>query len=439
MIDHNMNPVDFLLTELLHDGFFSLRKLGDPLLSTVVDTLIQGCPTTGYVPSSYYPQNKLISEDQMVGKMFNVTKKRIQLQYITHATLIIPKNETPGGQPSTLLWTPSSATTHISASGYDAIFVAPTTTGVKDIYIVCDSVSDVIGRLFNGASCPQHFRVHIMISSATISDPGSAGTLGSTESFQKPVANPNFSKFVHTFKEVINFIGCSPFSILNFDTSYDNNNVTAAPKAQYPNMNSAKTITWPNRDQSKLFDYPDDTNLSFNPASHANKNAVKHLMNTATRCNVVGKPTDCISTHKWNDNPSHASTTTKEHAIRAAQIKRIGDHHQIAFCEWLIQADNFSNSSQEIFTPINTVGTLVGFNQKQYNTSGGVPKDGKFFDYNPTTTTPPLGFQNPTVDNTWFFTGDWPAMCFASYMGVNALFKGNSGIFTSKVVSPVGV
>jgi len=39
MIDHGMNPVDFLLTELLHDGFFSLRKLGDPLLSTVVDTL----------------------------------------------------------------------------------------------------------------------------------------------------------------------------------------------------------------------------------------------------------------------------------------------------------------------------------------------------------------------------------------------------------------
>jgi len=82
MIDHGMNPVDFLLTELLHDGFFSLRKLGDPLLSTVVDTLIQGCPTTGYVPSSYYPQNKLISEDQMVGKMFNVTKKIIQLEYI---------------------------------------------------------------------------------------------------------------------------------------------------------------------------------------------------------------------------------------------------------------------------------------------------------------------------------------------------------------------
>jgi len=66
----------------------------------------------------------------------------------------------------------------------------------------------------------------------------------------------------------------------------------------------------------------------------------------------------------------------------------------------------------------------VGFNQIQYNTSGAATKEGKFFDYNPppTTTTPPLGFQNPTVDNTWFFTGDWPAMCFASYMGVNALF-----------------
>jgi len=56
MIEHNMNPVDFLLTELLHDGFFSLRKLEDPLLSTIVDTLIQGCDTTDYVPSSYYPQ-----------------------------------------------------------------------------------------------------------------------------------------------------------------------------------------------------------------------------------------------------------------------------------------------------------------------------------------------------------------------------------------------
>ena len=437
MIDHDMNPVDFLLTELLHDGFFSLRKLGDPLLSTVVDTLIQGCPTTGYVPSEYYPQNKLISEDQMVGKMFNVTKKIIQLEYIMGKNVQIPKNKTPGGQLSTLLWTPSSSTTHISASGYDAIFVAPT-TGVKDIYIVCDSVSDVIGRLFNGNSCPEHFRVHIMISSATISDPGSAGTLGSTESFQKPVANPNFSKFVHTFKEAINFISCNPFSILNFTTDYNNNVTALAPKAQYPNMNSAKTITWNYKDPNKLFDYPADIN--FDPASHANKNAVKHLMNTATRCDVVAKPTDCISTHKWNQN--HVSTTTKEHAIRAAQIKRIGDHHQIAFCEWLIKANNFSNSSQEIFTPINTAVPLVvgWFIRKEYNTSGAATKEGKFFDYNPPpTTTTPLGFQNPTVDNTWFFTGDWPAMCFASYMGVNALFKGNSGIFTSKVVSPVGV
>jgi len=93
MIEHNMNPVDFLLTELLHDGFFSLRKLEDPLLSTIVDTLIQGCDTTDYVPSSYYPQNKLISEDQMVGKMFNVTKKRIQPQYTMRTNVQIPKNK----------------------------------------------------------------------------------------------------------------------------------------------------------------------------------------------------------------------------------------------------------------------------------------------------------------------------------------------------------
>jgi hypothetical protein len=435
MIEHNMNPVDFLLTELLHDGFFSLRKLEDPLLSTVVDTLIQGCDTTDYVPSSYYPQNKLISEDQMVGKMFNVTKKRIQPQYIMRTNVQIPKNKTPAGQNSTLLWTPSSSTTLISLTGYDDIFVAPQpTTGVKDIYIVCDSISDVIGRLFNGTSCPEHFRVHIMISSATISDPGSAGTLGSTESFQKPVDNPNFKKFVHTFKTAINFNGCNSFSILNFATGYINN-LTPLPvaKAQYPNMNSGKTIIWNNKDKNKLFDYPDDTNLSFSPASHANKNAVKHLMNTATRCNVVVKPTNCISTHKWNQNSSHVSTTTKEHAIRAAQTKRIGDHHQIAFCEWLIQPNNFSNSGQEIFTPINMAGTPAGgFIRKEYNTSRGATKEGYFFDHNPSPTTP-LNFQNPTAENTWFFTGDWPAMCFASYMGVNALFKGNSGIFTSKV------
>jgi len=145
-------------------------------------------------------------------------------------------------------------------------------------------------------------------------------------------------------------------------------------------MNSDKTIIWNNKDKNKLFDYPDDTNLSFSPASHANKNAVKHLMNTATRCNVVVKPTNCISTHKWNQNSSHVSTTTKEHAIRAAQTKRIGDHHQIAFCEWLIQPNNFSNSGQEIFTPINMAGTPAGgFIRKEYNTSRGGDKKRDIF------------------------------------------------------------
>ena len=314
----------------------------------------------------------------------------------------------------------------------------PPPTRPKDIYIVCDSASEIIKYFLEDPTFPNNIRLHIMISSATIADPSSPSTLGSSAVYIMENTN-NIQKFVHIFKHPINFDINDPCNILSFVTTYQNygpNGITLPTTptdiTQYANMLISKTINWGN----PTLDANHPIDNIYDPAdSETSKLAIKHYINTGKRCvNTPLKNSNCTKKGPYTTTPK--PSMNKICALRIAQVKRIGDHHQLAFCRWLISPNNFVSNAQLIFSDVNPRYNV--FTLRTFLDSRAKSQTGYFYDYTPPPTPTPtqiLDFEQPTKENTWFFTGDWAATCFASFLDINAILstRASAGYFVSKL------
>ena len=503
MVDYNIDILDFIAMEATHDGFFKIDLLKFGLKKTI-ESLANITYTNGYRcsfhstdQSKYYNKDNIIGENQMTLKMFGKPRDKLLTHYaIASNQILIPiptlslsvhstshsTSHSTIGKYSQLMWF------NRNNVNYNEIFTPlqpppppppqppplqpiarPTPPPPpppqppqllkpiarprpplqpplpKDIYIVCDSASEIIKYFLEDQNFPINIRLHIMISSVTIADPSSPSTLGSSAVYV--MGNTyNIQKFVHIFKHPINFHINDPCNILSFVTTYQNygpNGITLPTTptdiTQYANMLISKRIGWGN----STLDANHPIENIYDPAdSETSKLAIRHYINRGTRCvNTPLKNSNCTKNGPYTTTPK--PSMNKICALRIAQVKRIGDHHQLAFCRWLISQNNFVSNAQLIFSNVNPPYPNNVFTLRTFLDSRAKSQTGYFYDYTPppppTTppTTPPtiLDFEQPTKENTWFFTGDWAATCFASFLDINAILstRASAGYFVSKL------
>ena len=471
MVDNNIDILDFIAMEANHDGFFKidllkfgLKKTIESLANITYTNTYYRCSFHSTDQSKYYNKDHVIGENQMTIKMFGKPRDKLLTHYA------IASNQRPILIPTLSINTTTNSHSTIGKASllmkfnrkntvdYNKIFTPlqlqlliqplqppPPPPRPKDIYIVCDSASEIIKYFLEDQTFPTNIRLHIMISSATIADPSSPSTLGSSTVYVMG-NNYNIKKFVHIFKHPINFDIKDPCNILSFVTTYENygpNSRTLPPTAttptditQYANMLISKSIGWGN----PTLDANHPIDNVYDPAdSETSKLAIKHYINTGTRCvNTPLKNSNCTKKGPYTTTPK--PSMNKICALRIAQVKRIGDHHQLAFCRWLISQNNFVSNAQLIFSNVNPPYNNNVFTSRIFLDSRAKRQIGYFYDYTPPTPPTPnptqiLDFEQPTKENTWFFTGDWAAICFASYLDINALLstRASGGYFVSKL------
>jgi len=490
MVDNNIDILDFIAMEATHDGFFKidllkfgLKKTIESLANITYTNTYYRCSFHSTDQSKYYNKDHVIGENQMTIKMFGKPRDKLLTHYaiasnqiaIPIPTLSISQNNHTTIPKASLLMKFNRKNT----VDYNKIFTPlqpppqpqpqpppppppppppqlqppqlqpppqPPPPPLqpprpKDIYIVCDSASEIIKYFLEDQNFPTNIRLHIMISSVTIADPSSPSTLGSSAVYV--MENPhNIQKFVHIFKHPINFHINDPCNILSFVTTYQNygpNGITLPTTptdiTQYANMLISKRIGWGN----STLDANHPIENLYNPAdSETSKLAIRHYINTGTRCvNTPLRNSNCTKNGPYTTTPK--PSMNKICALRIAQVKRIGDHHQLAFCRWLISQNNFVSNAQLIFSNVNPPYNNV-FTSRIFLDSRAKRQIGYFYDYTPPTPPTPnptqiLDFEQPTKENTWFFTGDWAATCFASFLDINAILstRASAGYFISKL------
>lgn len=396
--------LDFIATEATHDSFYNMTDLldkrkGNYDLRELVDELGQYCvlkkttqlknktPNVPYktnIPSkvfknSYFAKNKGITEFQMDEVLLG--KKR-HLLCLTNKNAWNPINIRSLEYDTMKVSDKQASIRHfseIACNRNDTKLVNDMFYNVKaankrdrDIYFVCDSASELIGKFSITPYFPANINVHMMISSSTLADPSSR--ISRFTSKHAKYVPQNGNKYIHTYQDAISLKKCDKFGLLDFSITHA---LIAGSKGKLTDYKVSEDFKYSKTGQS----IPQPITLS-----PAHKMTAKKKI----QCVITGIRTCTINNAKPAKSPFYMDM---RRGLRIAQYKRMGDHQQIRFVRWLWDKKNF-NSSQELYDA----------NRRQVITN----------------LTP---FNRPTPNNCFFVTGDWPAFEYAIFHRINAIIK----------------
>jgi len=408
--------LDFIATEATHDSFYNMVDLIDQNkggidLKGLIDELGKKCSlketktpnTTLNVPfnntptklpskvfkNSYFANNVGITEFKMdevllgekrhvLCSIYKNTWHIIQVPSIDYFTMKVSKINAE-----------IQHFTDIACNFSDTIMIntmfskVNRNSNVRDIYFVCDSASELIGKFSKTRYFPNDINVHVMISSSTLADPSSRITQSSRHPKSKPQQG---NKYIHTYNEPIDLKKCDKFGLLDF-------NITHRLHGPRPNYLVDETFEYSEKGlatgQKGAVSEPYPSKRSLNPSNEATGKKVlqceigKGGLNKNQCGKIDGKPAK---------QPFYMDMIR---GLRIAQYKRMGDHQQIRFIRWLWDRTNFVKSQ-----------TLYHSNNGQEISPANLNS-----------------FTSPNPTNCFFVTGDYPAFEYAIFHRINAIIK----------------
>ena len=398
--------LDFIATEATHDNFYNMTDLIDPKkggidLKNIIDQLANNCdlvtqqknktpnvPYKSIIPSnefknSFFSKNIGITEFEMdevlLGKkrhLLCLTHKKwdtIKVRSLDYFTMEVSDKD------AEIKHFPQ-----ISCNKKDTTMINDMFKNVKakinkkDIYFVCDSASEVIGKFSITSHFPNDINIHMMISSSTLSDPSSRITRNSRHPISVPKKG---NKYIHTYENEINLKICDKFGLLDFS------------------INHSLTGIGPDYSVSEIFEYSSKGSSQPNhpiPLKRTLNPANLQTGKPALQCEIGTGRTIQSQCGKIYSKPAKSPFyMDMRRGLRIAQYKRMGDHQQIRFVRWLWDKKNFM-SKQELYD-----------SKRQQKMQTNQIKN----------------FVPPSPKNTFFVTGDYPAFNYAVFHRINAIIK----------------
>lgn len=440
--------LDFIATEATHDNFYNMTDLMDPNkggkdLKELIDELGKKCsleetqtPTTTLnvpfnnapteLPSdvfktSYFANNKGISEHEMDEVLLGDTRKSLcsdqkyikqwhttQVPSIDFNTMKVSDQDADIQHFTDITAVPDDTTTI-----NDMFSQVVKVNGKKDIYFVCDSASELIGKFSTTPYFPDDINVHVMISSATLADPSSKITLLQKHPRKKPKIG---DKYIHTYDVPINLEKCDKFGLLDFDISHTligtNPDYQVEEIFEYSETGQATPTKPPPPPYSSYTLHPYPSRRSLNPANvQTSKKQIqceigKGFLNHKKCNNKDGKPAKA---------PFNMDMIR---GLRIAQYKRMGDHQQIRFIRWLWEGNFMADQILYHLHPNSVQITKTAFQSAvvQNSVKNSILSS----------------FRSPNPTNCFFVTGDYPAFEYAIFHRINAIIKTSSSNCSKK-------
>ena len=409
--------LDFIATEATHDSFYNMvdlidKKKGNFDLKELIDELGKKCrlketkakkitpnvPSRNNTPSnvfknSFFAKNIGISEFKMdeilLGKKrqllcssYKNKWSQIKVRSLDYNTMKVSDKTTAEIQHFP----------EIACNRNDSIMINNmfSKVNVKDIYFVCDSASELIGKFSVTPYFPNNINVHVMISSSTLADPSSRITRKSRHTISVP---KKANKYIHTYQVPINLKKCDKFGLLDFK-------ITHNLKGNSPDYHVEEIFEYSDTG-SILKNKPIPLQRIFNPA---NIETAKKLI----QCEIGKGKTSKAYCGKSDGIPAKFPFfMDKRRGLRIAQYKRMGDHQQIRFIRWLWDKKNFEKS-QELYHSNSK--NIMHPNPNYLNSL----------------------FNKPSPNNCYFVTGDYPAFEYAIFHRINAIIKTSATNGTQK-------
>ena len=419
--NYTLELLDFIATEATHDSFYNMvdlidQKKGGYDLKELIDELGKKCslkettrinptlnvpfnntppilPPSKVFKNSYFANNVGITEFKMdevllgekrhvLCSKYNSRWHNIQVPSIDYETMKVSKINAE-----------IQHFTGIACKFSDTIMINTMFSKVnrnprKDIYFVCDSASELIGKFSKTPYFPHDINVHVMISSATLADPSSRITQFSRHNISNPIKG---NKYIHTYDDSIDLKKCDKFGLLDFDITHSLYGPTKADYTVNETFEYSETGL-PTGQRGPGEPYPSKRTLNPSDVATGKKLVQCEIGKGILNHKNCGKPDG-----KPAKKPFYMSMIR---GLRIAQYKRMGDHQQIRFIRWLWDKPNFEKS------------------QTLYHSNTG-----RVIPTTTTNTTNLNSFVRPGPTNCFFVTGDYPAFEYAIFHRINAIIK----------------
>lgn len=438
-----LQAIDFIICEVLHDELIiPVSDLSTIGARALLNNLAHGCkldegiltdldnyrtfglptaiPSTLY-PTSYMANNKHIGEENLVFVMFGHTKDNLKtaVKYLSgtfNMKQVMVKISHRQAAPTVANPQNVSFTTvprQVRMYYYDQIRFQSTfpnnimrflfnsgssyipnpgggvPTPSNDIYFVCDAASRLIKAISLSTNLPPNRHYHCMFSSSTFGDPAKLITPFSPTIVKRMKQNGIY-KYTHIFNDpTIQSKGrCNRFTLLPITVTHTGSgiNVVAGAVGQPP-YSVNKTLVHANHKYKNTGIKYD--NLTFvNSTKSTSRDAVVAKINL-----ILGNQAGSMYKKLWY-----------------AQGKRLGDHEQVAFADWLINHPNAINMP----TTVNRIQTGINRPMVDGNVYPAFPgMIARNLVTNPITL--------PCRSNVYYVTVDWPAFCFAVFNNISAI------------------
>jgi hypothetical protein len=420
-----LEAIDFIICELLHDGLMKSAQFKKVGVKNLINRLAYGCnlnlsaglsptdyrefvrqagphgildaypttPSTQY-PNSYMARNKFIGEASLVTKVFGVNRATLknQIRSVPGPFTMYNRNvrvrrvvPVPPPPAPTASYTYNTVMETIRMNYYcEPAYTLHTimrdlfnhnSNNSNDIYFVCDAGSYLIEQISSCTSLPGGKHYHCMFSSSTFGDPATLVD-PTNASIIGVMHTPGIYKYTHVFTQATtrNKARCNRFTLLPITVTHTVGGTTVN-----------KTITHANH-------IPNPPNP---PNNH--------------RYYPLNYPNSRLETTISSLLPTIGLEASLHRKLWIAQSKRLGDHEQVSFADWII------NNPNEL-TAVGTTHTYqVGLNAQVAGLPAGFP--------NPPV--PPLPLRNaltlPNRRNVYYVTVDIPAFCFAVFNRISAI------------------
>jgi len=431
---------DFFVSELFHDGLIGeadFSTIGSLLLinhlaygcnlnqGTITDyrtffSGIHAIPSTLY-PNSYMAHNSHIGENELVLVMFGFRKEDLKtaitfnipgpgapltfsMYYVPVQILQSVQGLNPVTNPQIYDYArvpqhvrmnyyaeatfPNNIFRHLFNAGSSFYTVGGTHRQSNDIYFVCDSASQIINSLSLSNNLPPNRHYHCMFSSSTFGDP-SRTIHPYSKSIITRMNTPGIYKYTHIFNNPTNQNKgeCNRFSLLPITVTHTGAGTTVPASLLGVGMTA------------KAAKAHQKTSVRVNKILvHANQKG------TGVQFGLLDFPNSSQSTSKTEIIKKINKKANMYQKVWIAQGKRLGDHEQVAFADWIINNPTAINSGTTVHR------TQMGL--------GNPMADGYVYPgVRPGTNTITL----PRRSNVYYVTTDWPAFCFAVFNNISAI------------------
>jgi hypothetical protein len=417
-----LKAIDFIICEILHDYLIGATKMSQTGIQNILNQLAYGCnlnmgatalaerdnymtikanPSTLYA-NSYMTNDRYITEKKLVLEMFGFEKEPLKLavRYAgpnppagnllmhNHQVLI---NHRQGNNFNVIKKAVRMNYYAASVLGnnifrcifHDRSSNLPNNTVSNDIYFVCDAASEFIATISESNNLPPDRHYHCMFSTSTFGDPATM-IIPFSDSINTPMQTHGIYKYTHLFNNTTsqNKGKCNRFSLL-----------PATVKHEGPGKNVAQGAGAGLSGPAAVAQYRVDKRIT-----HAN------YKTTGTQFSKLFFHDSTANTSKTEIRKEIANTNSMYEKVWRAQGKRLGDHEQVAFADWLI------NNPNEITSATTVHRIQTGVNRPMLNGSvypGGAARN---------------AITLPCRSNVYYVTPDWPAFCFAAFNNISTIF-----------------